>query len=79
VFVQEQVISKDLVFDGYDKRALHILVKNGERVICSARVQFLANNQAKLEGMIILKHYRRKGIGRETFLFIDTVLKDKQV
>ena len=79
VFVREQDISEDLVFDGYDREALHMVVKDGERVIGSARVQFLADNQAKLERMAILKRYRRKGIGREMLLFLDTVWQDKQV
>jgi predicted GNAT family N-acyltransferase len=79
VFVREQSISEDLVFDGHDKEALHMVVKDGQSVIGSARVQFLTDNQAKLERMAILKRYRRKGIGREMLLFLDTVWKDKQV
>jgi predicted GNAT family N-acyltransferase len=79
VFVREQGISEDLVFDGHDREALHVVVKDGERVIGSARVQFLADNHAKLERMAILKRYRRKGIGREMLLFLDAVWKDKQV
>jgi predicted GNAT family N-acyltransferase len=79
VFVREQGVSEELVFDGHDREALHMVVKDGERVIGSARVQFWANNQAKLERMAILKHYRRKGIGREMLLFLDAVWKDKQV
>jgi len=79
VFVREQGISEDLVFDEHDREALHMVVKDGERVIGSARVQFLADNQAKLERMAILKSYRRKGIGKEMLLFLDAVWKDKQV
>jgi len=79
VFVREQGISEDLVFNGHDSEALHMVVKDGERVIGSARVQFLADNQAKLERMAILEHYRRKGIGKELLLFLDTAWKDKQV
>jgi predicted GNAT family N-acyltransferase len=79
VFVREQGISEDLVFDEHDKEALHMVVKDGERVIGSARVQFWADNQAKLERMAVLKRYRRKGIGKEMLLFLDAVLKDKQV
>jgi predicted GNAT family N-acyltransferase len=79
VFVREQGISEDLVFDEHDREALHVVVKDGERVIGSARVQFLANTHAKLERMAILKRYRRKGIGREMLLFLDAVWKDKQV
>ena len=79
VFVREQGISEDLVFDGHDGEALHMVVKDGERVIGSARVQFLADNQAKLERMAVLESYRRKGIGKEMLLFLDAVWKDKQV
>jgi predicted GNAT family N-acyltransferase len=79
VFVREQNISEDLVFDGHDREALHIVVKDGQRVIGSARVQFLTDNKAKLERMAILESYRRKGIGKEMLLFLDAVLKDKQV
>jgi len=79
VFVREQGISEDLVFDGHDREALHMVVKDGERIIGSARVQFLAGNQAKLERMAVLKRYRRKGIGKEILLFLDAVWKDKQV
>ena len=79
VFVREQSISEDLVFDGHDREALHMVVKDGERVIGSARVQFLTDNQAKLERMAILERYRRKGIGKEMLLFLDTVWKDKQM
>ena len=79
VFVREQGISENLVFDGHDREALHLVVKDGERVIGSTRVRFLADNQAKLERMAVLKRYRRKGIGREMLLFLDTVWKDKQV
>jgi predicted GNAT family N-acyltransferase len=79
VFVREQGISEDLVFDGRDREAMHMVVKVGEKVIGSARVQFLAGNQAKLERMAVLKRYRRKGIGKEILLFLDTVWKDKRV
>jgi len=79
VFVREQDISEDLVFDEHDGEAMHVVVKDGERVIGSARVQFLADNQAKLERMAILKRYRRKGIGKEMLLFLGSVWKDKQV
>ena len=79
VFVREQGISEDLVFDGRDREALHIIVKDRGRVIGSARVQFLTDNQAKLERMAVLERYRRKGIGKEMLQFLDAVWKDKQV
>ena len=79
VFVREQGIAENLVFDGHDREALHTVVKDGDRVIGSARVRLLAGNQAKLERMAVLKPHRRKGIGKEMLLFLDTLWKDKQV
>ncbi len=79
VFVYEQGISEDLVFDRRDRDSLHVVVEHGKEVVASARVQFLADNQAKLERMAVLKAYRHKGIGRKMLLFLDSVLKDRQV
>lgn len=79
VFVEEQGISEDLVFDDHDEEALHIVVKDGERVIGTARVLFLAANQAKLERMAISKPFRRKGIGRRIISFLNEELRNKQV
>ncbi|MBA7608953.1 Acetyltransferase [subsurface metagenome] len=79
VFIEEQGISADLVFDDHDGEALHMVVKDGERVIGTARVLFLADNQAKLERMAVLKPFRRKGIGRRIISFLDADLRKKQV
>jgi len=79
VFVEEQGISGDLVFDGHDKEALHIVVKDAERVIGTARVLFLADNQAKLERMAVIKSFRRKGIGRGIVSFVNEELRNRQV
>jgi len=79
VFVREQGISEYLVFDVHDKESLHVLVKDRESVIGTARIQFLADNQAKLERMAVLKRYRHKGIGREMLRFLDTIWKNKNV
>ena len=73
VFVREQGISEDLVLGGCDSEALHMIVKDGERIIGSTRVPLVAANQAKLGRMAILKCYRRKGILREMLLFLDAV------
>ncbi len=49
VFVEEQGIAECLEFDGNDGQALHVVIMDKERVIGTARVLFLATNQAKLE------------------------------
>ena len=79
VFVEEQGISEDLEFDNHDREALHIVVKDRERVIGTARVIFLNANQAKIERMAILKPFRRKGIGRRIISFLNEELKNRHI
>jgi len=79
VFVEEQGISEDLVFDEHDGEALHMVVKDGKRVIGTARVLFLADNQAKLERMAVLKPFRHKGIGRGIVSFLNEELRNKHL
>lgn len=75
VFVQEQGVSEELEYDGQDEAARHIVVKEGGRVIGTARVRFLGNNRAKIERMAILKPFRRKGIGKKVIAFLKRELK----
>jgi len=79
VFTREMGIPEKLVFDGHDERMLQIVVKDGETVIGTARVQSLEDNQAKLERMAVLKAFRGKGIGRHIISFIDEELRNRQV
>lgn len=79
VFVEEQGISEDLEFDGRDREALHMVVKDGKRVIGTARVLFLAANQAKLERMAVLRPFRRRGIGSRIISFLNEELKNRRV
>ena len=79
VFVHEQGVSEDIELDSRDGKALHMVVKDGERVIGTARVLFLANNQAKIERMAILKAFRGRGIGREILTFLNEELRNRQV
>jgi len=79
VFVEEQGISEHLELDGHDSEALHTVVKDGKRVIGTARVLFLATNQAKLERMAILKPFRRQGVGRGIISFLNEELRNRQI
>lgn len=79
VFVEEQGISEELELDDLDQEALHMVVKDGERVIGTARVLFLTANQAKIERMAILEPFRRRGIGRGIISFLNEELRNKQV
>lgn len=79
VFIKEQNIPEGLEFDTYDREALHMVVKDGERVIGTARVLFLTANQARLERMAILKPFRQKGIGRRLIYYLNEELNKRQV
>jgi predicted GNAT family N-acyltransferase len=79
VFVEEQGIPEDIELDDHDRKALHMVVKDGEKVIGTARVLFLAANQAKIERMAILKPLRRKGIGSRIITFLDETLRNRQI
>ncbi len=70
VFVAEQGIPENLVYDGNDRDARHMVVKDGERVIGAARVRFLEAGQAKLERMAVLSAFRHLGIGKEMIDFL---------
>ncbi|UCG10404.1 MAG: GNAT family N-acetyltransferase [Dehalococcoidia bacterium] len=70
VFVAEQGIPENLVYDGNDRAARHLVVKEGQRVIGAARVRFLAAGQAKLERMAVLFAFRHLGIGQEMVDFL---------
>jgi len=77
VFVEEQGIPEDLELDELDVEAMHMVVKDGEGIVGTARVLFLAASQAKLERMAILKPFRRRGIGKGIISFLDEEFKNR--
>jgi predicted GNAT family N-acyltransferase len=79
VFVEEQGVPEDEEYDDFDSEALHIVAKEGDRVIGTARVQFLADNHAKIERMAVLIPFRRKGIGTKIMTLLDEEFKNRQV
>jgi len=77
VFVEEQGIPEDMELDELDMEAMHMVVKDGEGIVGTARVLFLAASQAKLERMAILKPFRRRGIGKGIISFLDEEFKNR--
>jgi predicted GNAT family N-acyltransferase len=59
--------------------AMHMVAKDGERIVGTARVLFLAASQAKLERMAILKPFRRRGIGKGIISFLDEEFKNRGI
>ena len=79
VFVEEQGVPEAIEYDGLDREALHIVVKDGERVIGTARVRFPTADQAKVERMAVLKPFRGRGIGSHIISFLKRKLKSQQI
>lgn len=64
VFVKEQGVAKDIVFDKNDAVAKHVIAFYNNKVVGCARIRFI-NNKAKLERIAVLKQYRGKSFGKE--------------
>jgi predicted GNAT family N-acyltransferase len=79
VFVEEQGIAEELVYDGADSAATHLIVSRGEKAIGTARVRFLKPGEAKLERMAVLPAYRQRDIGRRIVSYLNAALRQKQV
>ena len=80
VFVEEQGISADLVFVGDEGGGeMNMVVKDGDMVVGTARVQIMDNYTAKLERMAVLKPFRHKGIGRGIISFLNEQLRYRNV
>jgi predicted GNAT family N-acyltransferase len=79
VFVEEQGVDEDEEYDGRDSESLHVIAEDGERVIGTARVQFLTDDLAKIERMAILEPFRRKGIGRQIMAFLEGELRNRHI
>ena len=79
VFVEEQGIPEDIELDEEDKEALHMVVKDGDIVIGTARVLLLSTGLAKIERMAILQPFRHRGIGGRIMSFLSEELRNRQV
>lgn len=79
VFIQEQGVSENVEYDGHDEEALHMIVKDGGKIVGTARVRFPTTGQAKIERMAILKPFRRKGIGSGIISYLNAVLRNRQI
>jgi len=79
VFVEQQGIPEEIELDEYDRVARHIIVKDGDKAIATARVQFPEKGIAKIERMAVLKEFRRRGIGSNIILFLSEEFKERKV
>ena len=79
VFVMEQGVQAAVEYDGLDDRALHVVARDGNRAIGTARVRFLGLNQAKVERMAVLEPFRRKGTGSAILSFLKSELRSRGI
>ncbi|UCC17249.1 MAG: GNAT family N-acetyltransferase [Dehalococcoidales bacterium] len=78
VFVEEQGIPENLVFDGgpNDDEYL-VVVLDDETAIGTARIVFPSQGTAKIERMAVLEKYRNHGVGREMMTFMVSEIKNR--
>ncbi len=80
VFVEEQEIAEELVFNGDGSDVgMNVMVMDGKTVIGTARVVFPAGDTAKIERMAILKRFRNEGVGKGIISFLNNQLQHRQV
>ncbi len=79
VFVQEQGVTEALEYDGLDDEALHVIARDEDIVVGTARVRFPTRNQAKIERMAVLEPFRRKGIASAILSFVKQELRNRGI
>ena len=79
VFIQEQGVAEALEYDGLDGEAVHVIARDGDIVVGTARIRFPTHNQAKIERMAVLKPFRRKGIGSAILSFVKQELRNRGI
>ena len=65
VFTREQSVPSEEEIDENDAGALHLLAREGSLPVATARLFFPVPEEACIGRMAVLKHYRRRGIGRK--------------
>jgi len=82
VFVVEQGIPDDIVFDGAEGDALHFIVADGKQVVGTVRLCFPDEGQvkqAKIERMAVLKQYRGMHLGVGILSFVMGLLESWRI
>ncbi|MEM6614802.1 MAG: GNAT family N-acetyltransferase [Cyanobacteria bacterium P01_C01_bin.72] len=63
VFQEEQGVSADLEFDGWDESTIHFLAYAGNKAVGTARIREINAATSKIERLAVLREYRQQGIG----------------
>ena len=73
VFCEEQNISKEAEFDGFDNVSDHFLCFKDNVAIGTGRLRKIDSEEYKIERMAVTKTERLKGVGK---LIMDAIVKD---
>lgn len=65
VYQIEQKIAPNLVLDGQDDAAEHILAYLNNQPVGTARIRYIDNQNASIEKLAVLSTARRQGIGKK--------------
>jgi len=79
VFVEEQGIAENIVFDGFDKNADHFVASIEGIVVGSLRVRYPDSVTAKIERLAVLPAARGAGVATELMEFVLNYLKNKDI
>jgi predicted GNAT family N-acyltransferase len=80
VFVEEQGITEDLVFEGDGRDdEMDVAALEEESVVGTVRVVFLTKDTVKIERMAVLESSRNKGVGKGIINFLDIQFKHRKV
>tara|TARA_Y100000031_G_C8033976_1_gene298455 strand:- start:135 stop:572 length:438 start_codon:yes stop_codon:yes gene_type:complete len=80
VFVEEQGITEDLVFEGDGRDdEMDVVALEEESVVGTVRVVFLTKDTVKIERMAVLESSRNKGVGKGIIDFLDIQFKHRKI
>lgn len=74
VFIDEQHVPEELEWDGDDKKAVHLLGKEGNRPVACARIL----EDGKLGRLAVLKDYRKHGWGGRLLRAAEQHIKERK-
>ena len=76
VFIKEQGVPYGCARDGLEEEATAFVVLKNDKVIGGSRIRFI-KGKAKLERIVLLPKYQRKGIGKRLVQYMICFAKEK--
>ena len=73
----EQGFPHDVNIDGRDESADHVLVRDGEVPVATARLTVLAPGEGKIARIVVLPSHRGLGLGKKLIRRLEVVAKQR--